>query len=122
MLPSTALKLLAGERPSLGACETPWDFLYGADAAEAIVALLASKAEGDFNLGSGQAPSLRSTLEQLRDLIDPSLTLGFGERAAVPGQSTHLQADIRRLQAVTGWAPRTTMAQGLPALLQSLRG
>jgi nucleoside-diphosphate-sugar epimerase len=121
VLPSVARALLAGRRPSLGPCTVRWDYVYGRDAAEALLLLLEQGAEGDYNLGSGEAPVLRSTLEALRDLIDPALPLGFGERAEAPGQSTRLQAVTAKLRAATGWAPRTPLAEGLRALVESLR-
>jgi nucleoside-diphosphate-sugar epimerase len=48
-----------------------------------------------------------------RDMIDPSLPLGFGEVPYRPDQVMHLEANIARLQAATGWAPRVSLAEGL---------
>jgi len=114
MIPSLVEKLLRGEKPSLTAGEQLWDYLYVRDAAEAIAAVAERPAaEGVFNLGSGWVQTIRQTVERLRDLIDPALPLGIGEARYRPDQVMHLQADIARLRAMTGWSPRTTLAEGL---------
>jgi nucleoside-diphosphate-sugar epimerase len=119
MIPSIVAKLLRREKPSLTAGEQLWDYLYVQDAAEAIAGVAQTPgAEGVFNLGSGRAESIRRTVEQIRDLIDPSLPLGFDEVAYRPDQVMHLQADISRLSAATGWTPHTTLADGLARTIQ----
>jgi nucleoside-diphosphate-sugar epimerase len=106
--------LLAGDRPALTLGEQRWDYLYVDDAVEALVgAALASDSTGVFNLGSGNAVAVRQIVEYVRDLIDPSLSLGFGELPYGAQQIMHLQADISRLHRATGWEPRVTLEQGL---------
>jgi nucleoside-diphosphate-sugar epimerase len=122
MLPYVILALLAGERPSLTPAEQLWDFLYVGDAAEAIYAVLCEpRAEGVFNLGCGKAVVLRQVVEQVRDLIDPRLPLGFGEVSYRPDQVMHLEADITRLKQATGWAPLTGLAEGLARTVEWYR-
>ena len=114
MIPSVILQLLAGQRPALTACEQLWDYVFVADAAEAVLrTAITPDAEGIFNLGSGQAIPLRKIVETLRDLVKPGAPLGFGEIPYRPDQVMHLEADISRLQKATGWQPRTTLAEGL---------
>jgi len=114
MIPSMMRTLLRREKPSLTAGEQLWDYLYVEDAAEAICRVAETpSAKGVFNLGSGRAQAIRSIVETLRDLIDPSLPLGLGEVPYRPDQVMHLQADISRISAATGWMPRTKLADGL---------
>jgi nucleoside-diphosphate-sugar epimerase len=114
LIPTVILKLLAGERPALTRGEQRWDYLFVEDAAEAIYyAATTPEAHGIFNLGSGEAYTVRSIVERIRDLIDPRLPLGLGEIPYRPDQIMHLQADITRLKAVTGWNPRTSLDDGL---------
>ena len=114
LLPVVITQLLDGGRPSLTPGEQRWDYLYVGDAVEAICRLvLETQAEGVFNLGSGEAHAVRSLVETARDLIDPALTLGFGEVPYRPDQVMHLQADISKLVGATGWRPRTTLEEGL---------
>jgi nucleoside-diphosphate-sugar epimerase len=119
LLPYVIRELRAGRRPLLTAGEQRWDYLFVADAADAIVQLaLHSDAAGVFNLGSGTTHTIRAVVEMLRDLIDPTLPLGLGEKPYGDHPVMHLQADISRLQSVTGWSPRTCIQDGLRALLE----
>lgn len=114
LIPYLVRTLRRGERPALTACEQRWDYLYVADAAEAICrAAECEAAAGAFNLGSGRAVELREVVERVRDLIDPGLPLGFGEVAYRADQVMHLEADITRMMTITGWQPRTTLEEGL---------
>lgn len=114
MIPYLALKLLHRERPAVTAAEQLWDYVYVADAAAAVAAVARlDAASGLFNLGSGTAPRLRDIIEKVRDAIDPALPIGFGEVSYRPDQVMHLEADIRRLVAATGWRPRVGLAEGI---------
>jgi nucleoside-diphosphate-sugar epimerase len=114
MIPYLTLKLLRRERPAVTAAEQLWDYIYVEDAAAAVVAAARSgEASGVFNLGSGTAPRLRDIIEQVRDAIDPSLPVGFGEVAYRPDQVMHLEADIGKLARATGWRPRVGLAEGI---------
>jgi len=105
--------LLAGERPSLTKAEQFWDYIHVNDVASGIVAAVNSNARGFFNIGSGNAQSLREIISMIRDAIDPSLSLGFGELPYRPDQVMHLEADINALSSATGWFPRISFESGI---------
>ena len=114
LLPWVISRLLASERPALTPGDQLWDYLYIDDAAEAIIQLaMEPAASGIFNLGSGEAVSVRSVAEQIRDTIDPALPLGFGDIPYRHDQVMHLQADITKLSNATGWRPQVSLAEGL---------
>lgn len=122
LLPYLIRTLVAGQRPALTAAEQRWDFLYVEDAVTAIVNTAATDAAaGVFNLGSGVARPLRTVIEQVRDRIDPALTLGFGEVPYRPDQVMHLEADISRLTAATGWTPETPFDHALARTIDYFR-
>lgn len=121
MIPDVILTLLRGGKPSLTAGQQEWDFLYVEDAVEAIYLAMEKNAEGIFNLASGECRPLRQIVEQVRDLVDPSLPLGFGEIPYRPDQVMRLEADIRRLRSHTGWSPRTSLQDGLRATVDWYR-
>jgi nucleoside-diphosphate-sugar epimerase len=113
MIPSLIRDLLRRSKPALTEGHQKWDFLFVADAARAIRTVLESEsASGVYPLGSGEAPQLRSTIEALRDEIDPKLALGFGAVPYRPDQVMHLQADVTRLKDL-GWQPEKSLRQGL---------
>lgn len=121
MIPYLILSLLRGERPQLTQGEQLWDYLFVADAAEAICTVLREEgAKGIFNLGSGEALPLRAIIEYIRDCINPSLPLGFGEIPYRPDQVMHLQANIQRLKAL-GWEPHTPLQEGLKRTVEWYR-
>jgi len=114
MIPYTILTLLKKQKPALTSGEQRWDYLYVEDVATAIwQAASHPTAQGIFNLGSGEAHTVHSIVECIRDLIDPDLPLGFGEVPYRPDQIMHLQADISHLRQATGWSPQVSLDEGL---------
>ena len=114
MIPYLIKSLQRGERPSLTLGEQKWDYLYVGDAAEAIYRVATTpEANGAFNLGSGEVSTIRNVAERIREMINPSLPLGFGDMPYLSDQVMHLQADITKLKRATGWSPQTGLEEGL---------
>jgi UDP-glucose 4-epimerase len=106
LIPYLIRSLLAQQKPKLTKAEQLWDYIYIEDVAAAICAVLENNdATGIFNLGSGEALSMRIMIEKIRDLIDKDLPLGFGEVEYRSDQVMHLEADITRLKNITDWSP-----------------
>ncbi|MCR5831604.1 MAG: NAD(P)-dependent oxidoreductase [Lachnospiraceae bacterium] len=113
MVMSLITQLLSGRKPSLTPGHQMWDYLYADDAGEAMLALAErGKDGGIYPIGSGVARPLREYIEIIRDLIDPSLPLGFGEVPYSDKQVMHLCADISRLHEDTGFSPKVDFAEG----------
>lgn len=114
MLPTLIETLLDRHRPALTLGEQQWDYLYIDDAAAAIaIAGATPELSGAFNIASGRAVPLRAVVEQVRDRIDPTLPLGFGDVPYRHDQVMHLQGDITRMQQATGWQPLVSLEDGL---------
>ena len=114
LIPSLVRALLRGSSIPLTAGEQLWDYLYADDAAEALYRLaLHGKSGAVYPVGSGNARPLREYLGILRDSIDPSIPLGFGEIPYAAGQVMHLEADISALRRDTGFEPRTSFETGI---------
>lgn len=110
----TVRGLLQGEALRFTKAEQYWDLLYSQDAARAL-ALIAERGKHGavYPLGSGQARPLREYLTRARDLLAPDVPLHFGALDYPQGQVMHLEADIRRLRADTGFVPRTDFDEGI---------
>jgi UDP-glucose 4-epimerase len=113
LIPSIIRNLRSGQPMALTRCEQRWGFLHARDAAKAFrVALENADARGIYNLGSPDAPPLKETVTRLRDLVDPTAVLGFGEVPYRPDQVMVLSADVSRMSAL-GWKPGVLLDQGL---------
>lgn len=113
MVMSLITQLLSGHKPGLTPGHQMWDYLYADDAGEAMLALAErGKDGGIYPIGSGVARPLREYIETIRDLIDPSLPLGFGEVPYSDKQVMHLCADISKLREDTGFSPKVDFAEG----------
>ena len=106
--------LLAGEKPLLTKCEQMWDFMYVRDTARALLAIAENGIDGKtYPIGSGIAKPLREYVETIRDVVDPTMELGFGEKDYYPHQPMYLCADIGGLQADTGFKPLVSFEEGI---------
>jgi UDP-glucose 4-epimerase len=116
LLPSVIQDLLAARRPSISAGTQAWDYLYVEDVAEAIRAVVVTDAaHGVLNLSAVHAWTVRALVEEVRDLIDPDLQVGFGERGGAGGS---VRSDPTRLRELTGWQPQVALADGLRATVE----
>lgn len=118
LISSTIQKLLCGERSAFTKGVQRWDYLYDYDAGNAF-RLIGEKAEGNkvYCLGSGQAKPLREYIEQIRNLINPAISLGFGEIPYSENSVMNLCADISSLEADTGWRPRISFEDGIKEII-----
>jgi nucleoside-diphosphate-sugar epimerase len=121
LIPYLIRTLLARERPRLTKAEQVWDYIHVDDVANAIIAALDAGATGVFNLGSGEARPLRDIVTSIRDLVDPSLPLGFGEIPYRPDQVMHLEADVTALATAASWRPKIALEDGLAELVRLQR-
>jgi len=122
MLEDLFTKLLKRQRPSLTMGEQLWDYLYVDDAADALHCMgVAQYLSGIYNLGSGRSNTIRSIAETARNMIDPSLPIGFGDVPYRPDQVMHLEANIDKLTRDTGWRPRVSLEEGIRRVMESIK-
>lgn len=106
-------ELKAGRSPELTKCEQIWDYLYADDAADAILAIAEKGIDGKaYPLGSGKGRRLSDYIEDIRNIINPSIEIKYGVKDYYPHQPMHLVADIREITKDTGWEPKFLFAQG----------
>lgn len=122
LIPFLIRRILDGESPPLTRGIQSWDYLFVTDVAAAVRSVAESAgARGVFNLGSGSPRTVRSIAEAIRDRIDPSRSLRFGEIPYRIDQVMHLEADPSRLRDATGWRPAVSFDSGIEQTIEWFR-
>ena len=121
MVMSTINKLKSGEVPQFTKGEQMWDYLYSGDAAVAFRFLGEKGFDGKvYVLGSGKARPLAEYIKEIRDVVSPGSELALGAIPYNEKQVMHLCADIRELEADTGWKAETDFIDGIKRTLEFL--
>ena len=107
--------------PTLSDCTQIWDYLYDADAGAALVALAKTDASGIFNLGSGKGRILKDYVEEIRAIMGAKAAISYGAISKRADQPEHLEADITKITAATGWQPKWNFADGIGEILDHYR-
>jgi UDP-glucuronate 4-epimerase len=94
------------------------DFTYVTDVVDAILAAGARPGAGGrlYNVGGGAPVSLNAALEALAGLVGRPLDVRRGERES--GDVLHTAADVTRAREELGFAPATSLEEGLDAELR----
>ncbi len=117
LLPFAISKFKAKEPFDMSSGEQKLDFTYVEDIIVAYIKSLEfalSKDEGFhefFNIGSGNAVSVRSLIEELAKVGNCECTAVFGARDST--EMMFSQANINKAESLLGWSPSTNIAQGL---------
>ena len=88
-----------------------WDYLYAADAADALLALAERGRAGEiYNIAHGGYRPLRDYIEEARAVIAPQCDVTYG---AADADVFSLQPSVEKICRDTGWQPMTAFADGL---------
>ena len=88
-----------------------WDYLYAADAADALLALAEQGRAGEiYNIAHGGYRPLRYYIEEARRVLVSQSDVTYG--TANEGVFS-LQASVEKIQRDTGWMPATAFSDGL---------
>ena len=111
-------EMKAGRSPELTKCEQMWDYLYADDAADAILAIVENGMDGKvYPLGSGKGRKLSEYIEDIRNIVNPTISVNYGAKDYYPHQPMHLVADLQQLTADTGWNPQRNFVDGVREML-----
>lgn len=91
-----------------------FDYIYAGDVADGLLRLGASEATGAVNLGSGRARRVSDLLGILARRF-PGTSWSEGS-AEIPFEAH--QADLDRLERISGWRPRTSLEEGVGILAE----
>ncbi len=96
------------------------DFTYVDDIVEATIAAASAPVAGlAVNVGGGSTVTLLQTLHLIEELVARPLDLRFDRFA--PGDVRHTSADLSRASSLLGFAPATSLREGLAAEISWLR-
>lgn len=88
-----------------------WDYLYAADAADALLALAKRGRAGEiYNIAHGGYRPLRDYIEEARAVIAPQCDVTYG---AADADVFSLQPSVEKICHDTGWRPVTDFVDGL---------
>ena len=111
MLPALAESLREGKPFALSSTGTQnWDYLYAADAADALLALVERGRTGEiYNIAHGDYRPLHDFIAEAQRTIAPNAAVSYGEGTG----NFSLQASVDKLRRDTGWQPTTGFIEGL---------
>lgn len=121
MLMSTIRKMLNNENCNFTKGEQLWDYIYSKDCALAF-RLIAEKGKNNqiYNIASGDVRTLSSYIEELHNIINPSIKINLGAIPYYEHQSMNLSADIKPLINDCGFKANYTFKDGILDILSKL--
>jgi UDP-glucuronate 4-epimerase len=87
-------------------------FTYVNDVVAATIAAM-ERGEGTYNVGGGEEATMRETIALLEEVSDRTLDVRYGN--VVAGDQKRSLADTSLIRAGLGWAPTTSLRDGLAA-------
>lgn len=123
MVMSSVIGMLNGERMSFTKGDQVWDYVYGGDCSRAFYLIGKYGKHGKaYTIGSGKSMLLKEYISTIRDVIDPNLEIGLGEREYYDNQVMKLTADISELTEDTGFIPEVDFAEGIKKTVEWYKG
>lgn len=119
MIKTLILKLRRNEFCPLTKGSQNWDYLYSEDAGLAFYKIGETESPRDtvYCLGSGQARSIRSYVEDIKELLGSKSELGFGEIPYDNGVPPSMCANIESLTRDTGFTPKIKFEEGIRKMI-----
>lgn len=108
LVPAIILALLSGERARCTDGEQLRDFMYVADVADAMAAVVDSDFDGDINIAHGDAITIGWLVERIAAKLDAIERLDFGAFPRPANDPARITADVSGLKSI-GWAPHHTL-------------
>lgn len=114
LINSTLRKLMAGEETSFSAGEQPYDFMYVTDIAKGFRAVLEEGSPWkSYYLGNSQQKPLKDFLSDLRDCVNPDLSLGLGMIPFLGSGLDYSCYDCKALYEDTTFQPEIDFKTGI---------
>jgi UDP-glucose 4-epimerase len=120
IIPELIHQARAGDQLSLGNTTTRRDYIHTSDTVTALTALARTPPDGErtVNIGSGTDASVEELVVILGELLGRSFNITRDPSRLRAADKQVQRADIRALQALTGWTPQVELRSGLEQLLR----
>ena len=122
LIPSLALKLLAGEPAPMGSGHLVRDYIHVDDCGMGLAKLTVSPVTGAVNVGTGNGVSILSIAQKLAELSRQPELLRVGGLPDRPSDPPVIVAAAHRLQTEVGAHPLVSLDKGLAGCLEWWRG
>ena len=118
LVPELVASVIAGRAPVIRSDGSPErDYLFAADAAAAYLAIagaISGGAAGEaFNVGGDEPHAVREVVDLLLEVAGSDVKADFRGTGVLPGEIDRQYVDSGKLRALTGWAPRVGLREGL---------
>jgi ADP-L-glycero-D-manno-heptose 6-epimerase len=121
MICQLARQMLSGRRPRIFKMgEQKRDHVYVRDVVEAALRALSIGESTVLNVGTGRATSFNEIVAHLNRALGLSLEPDYFDNPYAAFYQNHTEADVTRLRAATGFAPRPT-GEGIAEYARTLR-
>lgn len=124
LVPSAVGQLVRGEVLEVTAGEQTRDWIFAADAAAAIAAMVRRGCEGIYNVASERELAVREVVEKIAEAVggDAAARVRWGARAQRDGEMMRYALATSRARAELGWRATTTIDDGIAACVAAARG
>lgn len=103
LIPSLINSMLNKKEMDFTLGEQRYAYLYVKDFSEIMKrTVLAEVNSGVYNISSNKTRTIRSLIEDIRNIVNPEFVLNFGALNYRPGQSMHMEGDMQKLISQIG--------------------
>jgi nucleoside-diphosphate-sugar epimerase len=102
-----ASAVLEGREVATSAGVARRDYMFIADAGDALAELLDSEVTGPVNVATGEAPPVRELVERVAAAAGNPDLVRYGARPSPPNDPPEIRAEIARLTGEVGWSAFT---------------
>lgn len=119
LIPALIQSLRAGKSFDATLGEQVRDYLHVADVASALWTLSKERANGIYNIASGNPITIRALMESVGDMVGNRHLIRFGELPYRQWEPMFICGDNRKLRTL-GWSPQYPLQKGLEQVASGL--
>lgn len=121
LIPFVINNILNDEKLEMTSGKQKWDFIYVEDIADAYLKVIQNseqiKNHEIFNLGTGQAFSIREVVSILNNLMENKVQPVWGAIPQRKNEIWNMHADIKKTNDKINWQPKISLKEGLKLTL-----